>query len=356
MNANDTKNTKNGNENEIYCLDCKKTFKNIELFNEEHNKPVYQVLNKRHNYITSDKSLQYIGSFIRANECLINAIKEQQKQIKDISQRLDIFEDGYKDIFFECNIQVKNGKEIIKDIGKCSLQFYPRCINFKLECKGDIKTNNKNTFNIEIIFPFRKTNIKQCFIEKIQGCASNEEISDADGNSYTIFHNYSSYLEQKNSIISVKLLKNYCLQGKYEQKRINVVINGMLTFTSLIGNYNVPVILYNILEKKFLCYEEYQWKFIGNFTNENGEVNDKCLISLLIDDNNIVKIKGMHKYLGFKPNYTTSDEKEAQLNISFVNKMYGLIEIGKDGKFLGMGEDGTAQFNQEKTFYLICNV
>ena len=342
-------------ENQIFCLDCKKYFKNMELFNEEHNKVLYQVLNKKHNFITEDKSLQYIGQFIKANDFLVDAIKEQQKQIKDLSKRLDMFEDSYKDIFFECNIEVKNGKEVIKNLGKCCLQFFPRCINFKIECKGDIKKNDKNKFSIDIVFPFRKANIKQCFIEKIQGCASTEEISDADGNNCTIFHNYTSYLEQKNSIISIKLLKNYCIEGKYEQKKINVVINGMLTFNSLIGNYNLPIILYNILEKKFLCYEEQQWKFIDHFI-QDGKINEKCFVSLLIDDNNTVCIKGMHKYLGYKPNYNTSDEKEAKLDINFINKMYGLVEITKNGESLSMDENGNVTFGKEKIFYLICNI
>lgn len=343
-------------ENEIYCLDCKKYYKNKELFNEEHNKVLYQVLNKKHNFITEDKSLQYIGQFIKANDLLIDAIKEQQKQIKDLSKRLDLFEDSYKDIFFECNIVVKNGKEIIKNLGKCYLQFFPRCINFKIECKGEIKNHDKNKFNIDIVFPFRNANIKQCFIEKLQGCVANQELHD-DDNNITLFHNYSSYVEQKKSIISIKLYKNYYLPGKYEQKKINVIINGMLTFNSLTGNYNLPIILYNILDKKFLCYEEYQWKFIDNFILEDGEINKKCLISLIIDDNNTICIKGMHKYLGYMPNYSTSNEKEAKLDINFVNKMYGLVEITKNGESLSMaGEDGNITFSKEKTFYLICNI
>ena len=88
-----------------------------------------------------------------------------------------------------------------------------------------------------------------------------------------------------------------------------------ITFNSLIGNYNLPIILYNVLEKKFLCYEEFQWKFIDKFSFDDGRINEKCLISLLIDENNKVLIKGINKYLGYKPNYSTSDEKEAQLDI-----------------------------------------
>ena len=268
-----------------------------------------------------------------------------------------MFEDSYKDIFFECNIEIKNGKEIIKNLGKCCLQFFPRCIYFKIECKGEIKNQDKNKFNINIVFPFRNANIKQCFIEKLQGCAATKELADDDNSNITLFHNYSSYVEQKKSIISVKIYKNYYLPGKFEQKKINVIINGMLTFNSLIGNYNLPIILYNILDKKFLCYDECQWRFIDNFTLEDGEINEKCLISLIIGDNNTILIKRMNKYLGYKPNYITSNEKEAKLDFNFVNKMYGLIEISKNGEFLSMlGENGNITFSKEKTFYLICNI
>ena len=37
MNANDKK-----AESEIYCLDCKRYFENMELFNEEHSKILYK--------------------------------------------------------------------------------------------------------------------------------------------------------------------------------------------------------------------------------------------------------------------------------------------------------------------------
>ena len=109
---------------------------------------------------------------------------------------------------------VKNGKTSIQDIGKCLLQFFPKSINFRIECKGDIQNNDKNNFKIEIIFPFRKAQIKQCYIEKILGCVYAQEIKDSDGNNFLICSNYSSFVAQKDSLISIKLLKNYSIPGK----------------------------------------------------------------------------------------------------------------------------------------------
>lgn len=345
---------------DILCFDCKKYFPNINSFNEEHNKPLYKVLKKYHSFIQAENTLEYIYRLNEANSFLCNEIKRQQKQIKELSKRVELIEDINKDIFFECNIYVKNGKTTIKNLGKCLLNFFPKCINFRVECKGDIINNDKNKFNIDIIFPFRKVNIKQCYIEKIQGCTSTQEITDSDGNTFIIFDNYTSYVDQHDSLVSIKLLKNYGIQGKYEQKKINVLINGMLTFNSLITNYDIPIIIFNTLEKKFLCYEDNKWKFVDNFTLENGKLNEGCLVSLLIDDNDEknekIYIKGMYKYLGYKQNYITSDKKEAELDIKFYNRSFGLIEINKGENSLSMDENGFITFNNNKTLYLICNV
>ena len=45
-------------------------------------------------------------------------------------------------------------------MGKCSLQFFPRNIHFRIECKGELEKDEKNKFQIDIIFPFRKANLK----------------------------------------------------------------------------------------------------------------------------------------------------------------------------------------------------
>ena len=346
----------NKEKSEIYCLDCEKYFKNIDLFNNEHEKTVYKVLNKTHTYIDNNNSLKIISNLMKSNKLLSSAIKEQQKEIIELTKRLDIYEDSFKDVFFDCNIIVKNGKKKIKNMGKCSLQFFPRNIYFRIECKGDIENDEKNKFQIDIIFPFRQLNLKQCSIEKINGCYLSQELSDGDGNPFTYYHNYLSFIEQNKYIISVKSLRDYILPGKFEKQNINIVINGILSFNSLIGNSNAPLILYNILEKTFLCYEDYQWKFVDNFVDENNDLNKNCLIYFFINEDNKVHIKGEHKYLGFKPNYATSDEKESLLDINFLNKMYGLVEISKDGKYLTMEEGGKINYGTEKTYFLICNI
>ena len=93
-------------------------------------------------------------------------MQKQQKQIEDLSENIELLKNFTQDIFLECNVYVKNGKTSIQDICKCLLQFFPKSINFRIECKGDIQNNDKNNFKIEIIFPFRKAQIKQCYIEK----------------------------------------------------------------------------------------------------------------------------------------------------------------------------------------------
>jgi len=341
----------------IYCLDCDKYYKDIETYNLEHEKTVYKVLNQTHAYINQNNSLQIISKILKTDKLLLSAIKEQQKEIKDLTKRLDIYEDSFKDVSFNCNIVVKNGKEKIKNIGKCNLQFFPRKINFRLECKGDIEKDVKNKFQIDIIFPFKKANLTQCSFERFNGCYLSDEISDVEGNSLTYYHNYICYLEQNNFIISIKSLKDYLLPGKYEKKNINVILNGMLSFDSLICNFNNPVILFNILDKNFLCYENYQWKFIDNFINEeNGEINKNCLVNLIFENDEKIRIKGEHKYLGYEPNNATLDENESLFNINFLNKMYGLIEINKNGKYLSMDKDKNVCYSKEKMYYLVCNI
>ena len=358
QNEENIENKENKGNKEVYCLNCKKKFVNINSFNQEHDKPLFKVL-KKHEYIEAENSLEHISNLIQVNSFLTNAIKMQQMQIKDLSENIKLLENFIQDIFLECNIYVKNGKTTIKNIGKCLLNFFPKSINFRIECKGDIQSNDKNNFIIEIIFPFRKAQLKQCYIEKNLGCASVQEITDADGSTVLIYSNYSSYATQKDSLISIKLLKNYSIQGKYEQKKINVIINGMLTFHSLIVNYDVPLLLYNTLEKKFLCYEDYNWKFVDNFM-QNEKINEGCLISLLIDDkdekNLKIYIKGKHKYVGFKPNYSTNDKNEAELSIIFYNKIFGLIGIYKNGNSLSMDQNEFITFNQNETHYLVCNI
>ena len=134
----------------------------------------------------------------------------------------------------------------------------------------------------------------------------------------------------------------------------------MLTFNSLIVNYDIPVILFNTLEKKFLSYSNNNWKFVDNFTLENGKINDECLVLLLIDSNDEknekVYIKGQYKYLSYNKNYVTNDKNEAELGIKFYNRLFELIEIRKVENILSLDDNGFATFNNIKTLYIICNI
>lgn len=86
--------------------------------------------------------------------------------------------------------------------------FFPRKINFRWEGKEDKEKVGKNTFQIDIIFPLKKANLKQCSFEIFYGCYHSDEISDVELNSLTYYHNYKCYLEQNNIIISFKSLKD----------------------------------------------------------------------------------------------------------------------------------------------------
>lgn len=359
------------NRNEIFCVDCNKYYENINSFKEDHdNNLSYMIMKqktkKEHKVFETKNTLKYISQ-LNNNLLLLNEeLQKKDKIINDLTKRIELIENLNNDFFLECNILIKNGKNIIKNIGTCFLNFISRCIYFRIECKGDILNNEKNNFNIEIIFPFRNAQIKQCSIEKLIGCVLCQEIkNDSDGNDYRFFESYSSYVEQKNSTISIKLLKHYSTQGKFEQKKINVIINGILIFNSLCVYLNKPLILYNIDKKKFFCYENYNWKFIDDFNLENGLINENCLISLISEDNDdnnnsqLIYIKGKYKYLGNNNrSLMTNDKKEAQLNIIFHNKLYGLVEIiNNDNYSLSSDENGDIFFDKnEKVFYLICNI
>lgn len=343
----------------IFCLDCKRKFVDKKSFIEFHSKPSFLVLEKKHRYIEAEDTLNCISKLLEGNIKLNEELQKQQKQIEDLSENIELLNNFTQDIFLECNVYVKNGKTSIQDIGKCLLQFFPKSINFRIECKGDIQNNDKNNFKIEIIFPFRKAQIKQCYIEKILGCVYAQEIKDYDGNNFLICSNYSSFVAQKDSLISIKLLKNYSIPGKYEDKKINVVINGLLTFHSLIVHYDIPCLLFNTYEKKYLSYENFNWKFVDHFI-ENGNLNENCLISLIIDEsdtkNVTVYIKGKNKFVGNKPNYVTSNKNEAELNIVFYNKIYGLVGIYSNDNSLSMEQNGLITFNQNTTLFLVCNI
>ena len=57
-------------------------------------------------------------------------------------------------------------------------------------------------------------------------------------------------------------------------------MNGDLTFSDFGFNLNKSFVLYNILQKKFLSYDKYQWKFIENCFTEIGNIKNECIINI----------------------------------------------------------------------------
>ena len=54
--------------------------------------------------------------------------------------------------------------------------------------------------------------------------------------------------------------------------------------------------------------------------------------------------------------FVTLNEKDSLFDIIFLNKIYGLVEISKNGKSLAMDKEGNVCYIKEKMFYLVCNV
>ena len=107
----------------------------------------------------------------------------------------------------------------------------------------------KKEFEIEIISPFKKSEIKTSSIEKIQPCVSNQTVLNISEQETIIFNNYNPLIIQKDYITSFNLVRNYSTTEYLEQKRINVIINGMLIFTSFKYDLTFPFILYIITQK-----------------------------------------------------------------------------------------------------------
>ena len=133
------------------------------------------------------------------------------------------------------------------------------------------------------------------------------------------------------------------------------LINGILTFSSF--KLNLPFILFLIEEKKFLCYEQYQLKFIDNcFTNE-GNINENCIVYLEINfEQNEIYIKNKYKYLGNKPDFITTEKKNGKFNFNFLNQFYGIISIFNEGKYLSSSIENLINLSNEQNNFLIYNI
>ena len=340
----------------VYCLECQKYFNNYENFKAEHEKVSYKVMNIQHNPLLEENCLSYISQIILENNAFKKKIWEQDAQIKQIESKLNYYEDALKnDVNFECNINIENTENID---GKCLLHFFPKCVNFRIDCKGVIDLKGKKEFNIEILFPFKNVNLKFSSIEKLQGCVLIQKVLNLSEQETTIFNNYSSFISQKNCITSIKLLRNYFVVGCFEQKKFDVSINGILTFTNFKYNISSPLVLFNITQKKYLCYNNYQWKFIDNCFENDGSVSKACIIELESDENSsYIYIKSQFKYLGNKNDFVATNKESAQYNYKFYNKFYGIITLFINEKFLSADADtGLVKLSDKENYFMIYNV
>jgi len=340
----------------VFCLECTKYFDNYEIFKAEHEKVSFKVMGIQHTPLFEENCLSYISKILLDNSKIIEKIREQDAQIKRLDSKLNFYEDALKnDVTFECNINIENTENID---GRCLLHFFPKCVNFKIDCKGVIDLKGKKEFNIEILFPFKNVNLKFSSIEKLQGCVLIQKVLNVSEQETSIFNNYSSFISQKNYITSIKLLRNYFIAGCFEQKKFDVSINGILTFTNFAYNLSSPFVLYNITQKKFICYNNYQWKFVDSCFESDGSISKTCIIDLELDLNSSdIYIKNQYKYLGNKNDFIANDKESAQYKYKFYNKFYGIITIFFQERFLSSDADtGLVKLSDEENYFIIYNI
>ena len=154
------------------------------------------------------------------------------------------------------------------------------------------------------------------------------------------------------------MLRNYYAIGYLEQKKIDLSINGILTFSSFKYDISLPLVLYNINQKKYICYENYKWKFIENCFLNDGNIRNNCIVNLdLILESNEIYIKNQYKYLGNKSDYVTTEKNDAKYEFNFLNKFYGIISISYNNKFLSSDNDtGSIKLTNEQNYFIIYNV
>jgi hypothetical protein len=289
----------------------------------------------------------------KKNTELQNQINIQNSKMEILSQRISFLEDSFRDFFFECNISlnVKN-----KGIGICYLNYLPKSINFKIEYNGSL-LEAKGDFLITINFPLPKASLSLSSIEKFQGCKIPLYLMNTSEQETIMYHNYSTFVEQKNNETYIKLRKNYSTKGKWEKDtydtKCNFIIVGNLSFNTLFINYSKSCYLYELRNKKFLSYNTLQ----GNFIFVDNYNNEDCILNLVIQGNEIL-IKGRTGkfFSNFdKLNNTSSNEQNSLLNIIFFNKMFGLVSIYKQGSFLTCLDDGSVNSTNEENYIMIIN-
>ena len=290
----------------------------------------------KHNFLIEENCLAYISKNFSDNSKIIELINKQNEQIQQITSKLNYYEDALKnDVIFETNIIIKNIENNID--GKCLIHFFPKCIHFRIECKGNIVFKGRKEFEIEIIFPFKISELKLSSIEKLQGCLSSQKVQN---------------LSEQETI------RNYYAIGYLEQKKIDLSLYGILTFSSFKYDISLPLVLYNINQKKYICYENYKWKFIENCFLNDGNIRNNCIVNLdLIIESNEIYIKNQYKYLGNKSDFVTTEKNDAKYEFNFLNKFYGIISISYNNKFLSSDNDtGSIKLTNEQNYFIIYNV
>lgn len=57
-------------------------------------------------------------------------------------------------------------------------------------------------------------------------------------------------------------------------------MNGSLSFSDFGLNFNKCFALYNINQKKYLSYNNNQWKFIENCFSQDGNIKNECIVDI----------------------------------------------------------------------------
>ena len=192
----------------------------------------------------------------------------------------------------------------------------------------------------------------------MQGCLSSKTVQNTSEEETTIFSNYSPIVLQTNKIVSIKLLRNYSLEENLKKNKIDVSLNGILTFSNYGFNVKEPFVLYNILQKSYLSYEKYQWKFIENCFEKEGKIKKECFIELELDfEAGELYIKNQFNYLGISGNFSTKEKKNAKFHFQFINSFYGVITIVCDNKYLNADDKtGEIKLSEKANFFMIINV
>ena len=350
----------------VLCIDCDKEkngkyFKNLEEFQKEHNKISFRINGIKHeNFFLEGNTLSYISNLYSNFSEIRNLIIEQKNEINAIKNKLNFYEDSLKnDVYFETKINIKYIEN--KIFGKCMIHFFPKSIHFRIECQDDLIFSERKEFEIEILFPFKESKIKYSSIEKLQGCLFGQKVLNISEQETIIYNNYSSSINQKNKLTSIKLLRNFSSFGLLEKKKIDICISGMLTFSDFGFNSNNPCILYNIEYQKFIYYKDFKWKFIENCFSEDGNVKNECIINLELDyKKNEIYIKNQfNSYLKNENNnnFLTQDKNEGKFQVEIFNEFYFIIKIKIKNSYLSPDNDtDMVKLSNEEKYFIAYNI